>query len=325
MSKETYGTALYADARIDREAGIIRGVSVFQAGELPDRGLHADGRTLSDLKTLCSAYANGVKVKADHGSGIFAVSGVLRNFRIDGNVLRADMHILKSEENSGKLMEMAQEIPDTFGLSVSIEQELEQIGERMLIRPTAVFSVDLVTEPAACPTGLFSKDSKTRRVDATTKDNKSMNPEEMLKQFNAINDKLTAFEARIAKFEKCVPDADKDEMGKKLTAFETSLNSTREEFAKKLTENNDALVTKVAAEFAKVIGNTVVKAQPTDTTKQETEQKVDSADAFVAKVQEEYSKNGGSKTKAMAAAIAADNKGYTAFISSGKPMNYAKK
>jgi len=324
MSKAIYGTALYADARIDREAGIIRGVSVFQAGELPDRGLHADGRTLSDLKTLCAAYANGVKVKADHGSGIFDVSGVLRNFRIDGNTLRADLHILKSEENSGKLMEMAQEIPDTFGLSVSIEQELEQIGERMLIRPTAVFSVDLVTEPAACPTGLFSKDSLTRRVDATNKD-KPMNPEEMLKQFNAINEKLMAFEARIAKFEKCAPDADKDEMSKKLAAFETSLNATREEFAQKLTANNDALVTKVAAEFSKVIGTTTVKAQTTDTTKQETEQKVDASEAFVAKVQEEYSKNGGSKTKAMSAAIAADQKGYSAFVSSGKAMNYSKK
>lgn len=323
MSQATYGTALYADSRIDKKAGIIRGVSVFQQGEISDRGLHADGKTLSLLKGFCETYANGVKVKANHKSGIFDVSGVLRSFRLDGGVLRADLHVLKSEENSDKLLEMAEEIPDTFGLSVSIEQELEQIGGKMFIRPTSVFSVDLVTEPAACPSGLFS----TRRIDATTKI-KPMNPEDMLKEFNAIKAAIAGFESRLAKFE-CAPGTDKEEMGKKIAGFEAALKETRESFEKKLTEATDAVVTKVAAEFSKTIGNVVVTAQQTDATKKETTEGVKPDAAFVAKVQAEFAKNGGSKTKALAAAIAADKaetqgKGYSAFISSGKAINYQK-
>lgn len=311
--------------RVDREAGIIRGVSVFQAGPISDRGLHADNKTLLLLKQQCDGYSNGVKVKADHKSGIFAVSGILRNFRMDGNVLRADLHVLSSEENREKLMEMAEEIPDTFGLSVSIEQELEQVGDKLMIRPTQVFSVDLVTEPAACPNGLFDK--STRRVDATTQ-HKKMNPEEIQKEFSALKDMLKSFESRLAKFESVEPPLRK-EMSQQIESFGADLKAAKEEFAKKIEAQTVDLVQKVAAEFSKVVGTTVIKAQATDTTKKEQQDEVPTSDKFLAKVQAEFAKNGGNKTKAMAAAIASDmsesgGKGHQAFVATGKSVNYSK-
>lgn len=325
MSKATYQNALSSGNRVDRDAGIIRGVSVFQAGEISDRGLHADRKTLLLLKQQCDAYTNGVKVKADHKSGIFAVSGILRGFRMDGDVLRADLHVLSSEENREKLMEMAEEIPDTFGLSVSIEQELEQVGDKMMIRPTQVFSVDLVTEPAACPNGLFEK---TRRmVDATTQ-HKKMNPEEIQKEFSALKDALKSFEQRLAKFEQVEPPMRK-EMSEKVNAFEVELKAVREEFSKKLETQTGEIITKVAAEFSKVLGTTVVKAEFTDTTRKNESDKPKLEDAFEKKVQAEFAKNGGQKQKAMSAAIAADRletggKGYEAFIATGKSVHYSK-
>lgn len=319
----TYQSTLLSDNRIDRDKGIIRGVSVFQAGPISDRGLHADNKTLLMLKQQCDAYANGVKVKADHKSGIFAVSGILRGFRMDGGVLRADLHVLSSEENREKLLEMAQEIPDTFGLSVSIEQELEQVGDKMMIRPTQVFSIDLVTEPAACPSGLFS----TRRVDATTQ-HKKMNPEEIQKEFAALKDVLKGFESRLAKFENIEPPLRK-EMSEQIAAFVADLKATKEDFAKRIDAQTTDLVTKVAAEFSKVVGTTVVLAQATDAAKKEEAAKANLPEAFIAKVQAEFAKNGGSKTKAMAAAISSDmhetgGKGHQAFVATGKSVNYSK-
>lgn len=322
MAKASYQLAVIGGERVDRSAGIIRGVSVFQAGAIPDRGLHADNKTLLLIKQHCETFANGVKVKADHESGIFAVSGILRNFRMDGDVLRADLHVLSSEENREKLMEMAEEIPDTFGLSVSIEQELEQVGDKMMIRPTQVFSVDLVTEPAACPNGLFS----TRRIDA--KPNTKMNPEEIQKEFSALKDMIKGFEARLSKFEKDEHPMT-EEMAKKIEAFGSDLKTAKEDFAKKLEAQTTELVTKVAAEFSKVVGTTVVKAQTTDATTKETKEEPKPEAGFIAKVQAEFAKNGGSKTKAMAAAIAADmaetgGKGHAAFVATGKSVTYSK-
>lgn len=324
MSQAAYDTSFSSGSRVDEKARMIRGVSVMQAGEMPDRGQFVDGKSLTMLKACCEKFPNGVKVKMDHGGGIADVAGMLRNFRIDGDVLRADLHFLDTEENADKIMEMAREIPDTFGMSVSVEQTLEEGNGRLSIRPTAVFSVDLVTDPAACPTGLFS----TRRVDAITK-NKSMNPEDILKQLTAINEKLTGLETRVGNFEKQKADSTTD-FSAKLTTFETELKSVRETFTANLDKNNAALVKSVAEEFSKTIGTTVVKAQLVDAAKKEGADDTKPGEAFEALVQAEFAKNGGSKTKAMSSAIAADlastkGKGHQAFIAAARSVNYSKK
>lgn len=316
--------------------GIIFGVCVMAAGDVPDRGQFVDGKTLGSLLELCRQYANGVKVRADHGSGIFSTAGILRNFRVEGGALRADLHILSTEENKDKLLEMADEIPDTFGLSVDIEMELEDVSGKMCIRPTNVFSVDIVTDPAACPNGLFSQQQKPRRIDAKTND--KMTPEEMMAKFAALENQLTAFNAfmtdcaqRFTKYDAAFPkaadpDAAGDAASGDFSKFEAALKATRESFDKKLEENSAALVAKVAAEFSKVIGTVVVKAAPAGDDNNNGDEKPEAA--FEKSVQAEFEKTG-SKTKAMAAAIKADmsatgGKGYAAFIKSGKTVKYSK-
>lgn len=325
MSQAAYDTLFSATGRVDKSSGIIRGVCVMAAGILEDRGQTVDQTTLQQLKTACESYSNGVKVRADHKSGIFSTSAVLRNFRIEGNALRADLHALDSDENYDKLMEMAEEIPDTFGLSVSVEQELEERGGKALIRIFKVGSVDLVNDPAACPNGLFDK-QLTRRVDATTKI-KSMNPEDILKQLTAISSKLEGFETRLAQFEK---QKGEDKTGDKIATFEKQLGDALASFDKKISDATDSTVTKVAAEFSKVIGTTVVKAQLVDGAKKEGQDDTKPVEAFEAIVQAEFAKNGGSKSKAMSSAIAADmtatkGKGHMAFLAAGRSVNYSKK
>jgi hypothetical protein len=157
-----------ASERVDSVGGIIHGVSVITEG--PALGhvdkksglpVFVDRTTLAQVMACAKTYAGGLKVKADHGSGIFATTGALRNFRIDGDRLRADLHVLASDTNRAKLLEMAQTIPDTFGLSVSFTGQDEIRPGKVLARCTEIYSADLVPEPAANPSGLFSKGDGT--------------------------------------------------------------------------------------------------------------------------------------------------------------------
>jgi hypothetical protein len=80
----------------------------------------------------------------------------LKKFRIEGSVLRADLHFFENDDRVPKLLEMFDKIPDTFGLSVSCHGLDQVIGEDMFARCDSLFSVDIVGEPAGNPTGAFS-------------------------------------------------------------------------------------------------------------------------------------------------------------------------
>jgi len=141
---------------IDRGTRTIHGVSVATIGEARGHGLHVDATTLDQLKECAMKYGGGVKVKADHGSGVLSTVGFLKNFQLDGNQLRADFEIFASEKDGEKLFDMAEKIPDTFGLSVNFAGEDQKVGSLTFARCSELFSADIVTEPAANKHGLFS-------------------------------------------------------------------------------------------------------------------------------------------------------------------------
>lgn len=168
---------------VDRENGIVRGVSVITAGvEAKGHKLHVDKKTLQQMHELAEEKGQ-VPVKWNHGSGADAVNGFLTNFRIEGNKLKADWHLLKTHEKFDQALELAERMPENVGFSTSFagQPELEdgtkvhrpddrtkthytmQRGARvpvpkdavMLARCTDLVSVDLVATPAANPDGMF--------------------------------------------------------------------------------------------------------------------------------------------------------------------------
>jgi len=150
----------FASKAIDREAGVIRGVSVITEGEAQGHGCYIDATTLSQVKQCADAFgAAGVRVKVNHYSGVDAIVGTLRSFRIDGQQLRADLYLLKTHEIFERILEMAASIPESFGLSISFSGTPEKIDRVEYARCTELYSVDIVDRPAANPTGLFSVDS----------------------------------------------------------------------------------------------------------------------------------------------------------------------
>lgn len=148
-------------ARVDRDAGIIHGVSVITEGAALGHGAWIDTVTLQQVVSVASEYKTGLRVNNDHGSDLFAAAGFLQDFRIEKrngtSRVIANLHILESETHREKLLELAATIPDTFGLSVVMSGIHEKRDGKTYLRCSELLSADLVPEPAANPTGLFSK------------------------------------------------------------------------------------------------------------------------------------------------------------------------
>jgi len=149
--------ASISGSSVNPDTGVISGVSVISEGPALGHGLTIDATTLAQVKACAEQFTDGLRVKMDHCTGIDAMVGVLRSFRITGNQLRADLHLIKSHDDFSKLIEMAQTIPGAFGLSIVFSGQPEQQGQQRLARCIEIYSCDIVDQPAANPTGLFSK------------------------------------------------------------------------------------------------------------------------------------------------------------------------
>jgi len=175
--------ATLGGSRVDKETGVIRDVSIITSG-VTARGhnLEVDDTTLEQM-LACADSKKRVAVKWNHKTGADAVAGYLKNFRVVGNKLKADWHLLKSHSGFNHAMELAEEMPELVGLSASFlgQSELEDgtkvfepdektktqftllgtkrvpvpKGKKVFARCKELASVDLVSTPAANPSGLF--------------------------------------------------------------------------------------------------------------------------------------------------------------------------
>jgi len=149
---------------VDVEKGVILGVAVITEG--PARGhfdwdsgkpLYADAETLREVMECAKTYVGGLKVKMNHGSGVGDIVGRLDNFRIEGTVLRADFMALANSAQRSYIFEIAQTMPDAFGLSISFSGK-PKVGDKLAFaRCAEIYSADFVDEPAANPNGLFQR------------------------------------------------------------------------------------------------------------------------------------------------------------------------
>lgn len=157
-------TSMTSKQRVDRAAGIIFGVSVITKGEAKTHGIWIDDRTLDGILSFAAQSPDGVRVKLAHTNGkespVFSIVGNLKNFRKEEPSVRADFHLLHSDDNFGKILEMSEKQPKDFGLSISSDPQdftTEEIDGKDFLRINRLGSVDLVSDPAANDNGLFSK------------------------------------------------------------------------------------------------------------------------------------------------------------------------
>jgi hypothetical protein len=205
MKDSIFNFALAADSRIDAEKGIITGVSVITEGEArghlyEQKQVMIDSTTLSEVMDCASSYSGGLKVKMNHYSGAESIVGSLRNFNLDGKQLRADLHLLSKHDARDYILELAAEMPDQFGLSISFSGTPRIEGDYAYSTCSEIYSADLVDQPAANMMGLFSvpkvdtSEITTAMANPTPSTDTAADPmAEVLAQIKALSNKLDAF------------------------------------------------------------------------------------------------------------------------------------
>jgi len=174
-----------APQRVDRQGNVIYGASIVQAGNLnePDvRPWTVDSQTLQQVVDFGQSSRGGIKARFTHpnmsNDGMGSYLGRWANFRLDGDIVRADLHIADAAFTSPQgdlgtyVLDMAEQDPEAFGVSVATaldEANLQQWQDtlpdmapadrkaaRWPMRFTRLRAADVVDTPAATRTGLFS-------------------------------------------------------------------------------------------------------------------------------------------------------------------------
>lgn len=327
MSKHTFGVRFSA-GKVDRQAGIIHGVSVITKGTAKGYAIQVDDTTLAQIERCAKEYAGGLKVVASHtkpADSPFSASGYLRNFSRDGDQLRADLHVLKSEVHREKLFEMAEEISDTFGISVAFSGVDEVINGRTFARCDEIHNAALVDSPAANPTGLFAVGNVDARGGGTSP---AMTPDEIKALVSAaVATQLTEFSGRVRAVEDSLKTFAASDavtaLTKQVTELSAGLTTAKKEFADGLA--NDAKRVELAAqtvakEFASTVGRTQVQASPTGGNASDPTV----ADKFDATLTKHFAATGKNTGRAWQLAMNEDPKGHAAFIATGRKPAFEK-
>ena len=175
------------------DAGSITDVSIITRGEALGHDLWIDHQFLSDVTAEVNHVSlespgGGLKARFTHpglsSDGIGQKLGRLRNARVDGDQVIADLHFQQASTRTpdGDLadytMTLAEETPEDFGLSIVFEHDLEAQNEHVATNTQGgkyvspdednknnfvharlgdLRSADVVDSPAANPDGLFTR------------------------------------------------------------------------------------------------------------------------------------------------------------------------
>lgn len=148
--------------RVDAEAGVIHGVKVLGRFSRNSHGVAAARNgteyTLDAIRKAIPLY-EGADVMTDHPArgeagnrSVRDVFGKLRNVRLEGDDLRADLHYLRADPMASKVVEDVTRRLGVYGLSHNAAAGTERIdrhaGRLVIESIDLVRSVDLVRKPA---------------------------------------------------------------------------------------------------------------------------------------------------------------------------------
>jgi len=191
--------------RIDKDNGIIRSVSLMKMGDAKGhfdkkgRQVIIDEVTLEQLFKECKKLGK-IKLKANHGSGVFEVIGWADNFALQADKVLADVHIYESESNRGRILEIADQNPEHMGISMEFTGEDKPRGTVCMSRCDGVLAAALVDDPAA-NSSLFSakaeEETETETNITNMEDEEQTEPTlaDLMSKFEEFSTRLTALES----------------------------------------------------------------------------------------------------------------------------------
>jgi len=169
-------------AAIDRESGVIRGVTVAKAGLAKGHEAWLDRTFLLQIVDQANTRPQGIKARFGHpnmcSTALGTYLGRFHNYSYAGDKVMADLHLdetAKATPNGNLfdyILDMAEKNPDMFGASIAFESSDFEAGEeevdgkkekRNYFRLKNLRATDIVDEPAATD-GLFSADTLTGQM-----------------------------------------------------------------------------------------------------------------------------------------------------------------
>ena len=228
-----YFAAIPGESRVDESNRVIRRVSLISEGDAKGhkdedgRQVVVDQTCLDQIFEFCQS-SETIKVKIDHGSGVFSTAGYVDNFFREASRVTANLHIYETEDEAPRIFEIARTNPRHMGISLEFIGEDEIDGRKILARCSEVMTAALVSDPAANRSLFFSQkcekrvatilknetnlantefmppkklttDSEKKDMENTTSDLQEKAPEPTLKE---IAEQMTALASDYAAFKK---------------------------------------------------------------------------------------------------------------------------
>jgi len=140
----------------------FKGISAITAGPALGHDCIIDHVTLEQVCQLGNESAP-VKVFPDHDESVSDLIGAMTNFRIEGEQVKCDLELISEHPMANYYGKILSIFPEALGFSIAwIGSVIEEAGQQVA-RLVELTSVDLVSQPAANPSGLYSNGEKVAR------------------------------------------------------------------------------------------------------------------------------------------------------------------
>ena len=135
-------------------ANKLKNVSILTIGEARGHNLLIDEKSLEQALAVAQSMKR-IKVTMGHGAPVTGILGYIDNFSIKGDRLMGDLNLFNTNE-AQFVEQLAQVLPEGFGISLTFSGVPEIMGAERFARVTEIYDCSIVSEPAANPAGMFS-------------------------------------------------------------------------------------------------------------------------------------------------------------------------
>jgi hypothetical protein len=135
-------------------ANKLPSVSILTVGEAKGHDLLIDQTSLEQALAVAQTMKR-IKVTMGHGAQVDGILGYIDGFVIKGDRLMGDLTLFSTTQ-AQFVQQLAKELPEGFGLSLTFSGVPDEVGGNRYARVSEILDVSVVSNPAANPAGMFS-------------------------------------------------------------------------------------------------------------------------------------------------------------------------
>ena len=135
-------------------ANKLPSVSILTVGEAKGHDLLIDQTSLEQALAVAQTMKR-IKVTMGHGAQVDGILGYIDSFVIKGDRLMGDLTLFSTTQ-AQFVQQLAKELPEGFGLSLTFSGVPAEVGAYRYARVSEIYDISVVSSPAANPAGMFS-------------------------------------------------------------------------------------------------------------------------------------------------------------------------